>query len=93
MSLVKSAIEHIGLTPIAEKYGFNPSAVHKWKKQGRLPRTELMGLTHYAEALEELSRGKYKARDLVAETRLAWERRAAKGIRAGRRQAQASCSG
>lgn len=85
MSTVTSAIELIGLTPLAKRAGLYPSAVQKWRDQGRLPRTELMGLTHYAGYIEELSQGKYRAADLIAETRAAWQRRAAKGIRAGRR--------
>lgn len=84
MSLVTSAINHIGLKPIAEKYGFRLSAVHKWKDQGRLPRSDLAGLTTYAQGLEELSDGKFRATDLLAETRAAWQRRTAKAIQAKR---------
>lgn len=84
MSLVTSAIDHIGLKPIADRYGFRLSAVHKWKKQGRLPRTELAGLTQYAEGIEKLSAGKYSAADLLAETRAAWQRRTAKAVQAKR---------
>jgi hypothetical protein len=84
MSLVTSAIDHIGLRPIADRYGFRLSAVHKWKTQGRLPRTELAGLTDYAKALEELSEGKFRASDLIAETRVAWQRLTAKAVQAKR---------
>jgi hypothetical protein len=58
--------------------------VHKWKHQGRLPRTELAGLTDYARALEELSGGKFLAIDLIAETRVAWTRRTAKAVQVRR---------
>lgn len=74
MSLVASAIEHIGLKPIADRYGFELSAIHKWKKQGRLPKTDLAGLTDYAATIEQLSGGKYRAAQLLAETRQAWQR-------------------
>jgi|SRR6266478_5553779 len=84
MTLVTTAITHIGLRPIADRYGFRLSAVHKWKTQGRLPRTELAGLTDYAKALQELSDGKFLASDLIAETRLAWQRRTAKAVQAKR---------
>jgi len=76
MALVTDAIQQIGLRPIAEKHGFRVSAIHKWKKQGHLPRTELAGLTQYARSIEELSGGKWRASDLIAETRRAWMRKA-----------------
>lgn len=72
MALVTAAINHIGLRPIAERHRVRISAVHKWKKQGRLPRTELAGLTNYANTIEELSHGKFPARLLIEETRAAW---------------------
>ena len=76
MPLVTAAIEHIGLRPIAERFGYRISAIHKWKKQGRLPRTDLAGITHYASGIEELSGGKFSAHLLLEETRRAWiERR------------------
>jgi hypothetical protein len=67
-----SAIDHIGLTRLANRFGYRPSAVQKWRDQGRLPQSELAGLTQYAEAIEELSDGKYTAVQLIAETRLKW---------------------
>lgn len=91
MSFVKDAINHIGLKPIADRYGFKPSAVHKWKAQERLPRTELAGLTNYAQGIEELSEGRFRARDLIAETRVAWQRRTAKATAKRRAEARTDC--
>lgn len=89
MSLVASAIDHIGLKPIADRYEIRLSAVHKWKSQGRLPRTELAGLTTYAAGLEELSGGKYRAADLIAETRTTWQHRTSKANQTKRRRREA----
>lgn len=72
MSEVASAINHIGLTRLANRLGFRPSAVQKWRDAGRLPYTELSGLTNYAKTIEELSDGKYRADKLIAVTRAKW---------------------
>lgn len=69
---VTSAIEHIGLTPVARRFGYRPSAVQKWRDDGRLPKTDLAGLTNYAEVIEELCDGKYTAKELIDATRAAW---------------------
>jgi hypothetical protein len=88
MSLTATAIDHIGLKPLAERFGVRLSAVHKWKKQG-LPKSELAGLTAYAQAIEELSQGKYLAADLLEETRRQWRRRTAQVIKDKRLRAEA----
>lgn len=80
MSTVTSAIELIGLTPVARRTGLYPSAVQKWRDQGYLPQTELAGLTHYAKDIEELSDGKYTVSQLLADTRKAWEKRLSRAI-------------
>lgn len=72
-STVASAIAHIGLTKVGNRFGIWPSAVQKWRDQRRLPQTELSGLTEYAAGLEELSDGKYRAAEMLAETRKFWE--------------------
>lgn len=76
MNTVKSSIELIGTTAIARKFGYRPSAVQKWRDESRLPRSDLAGLTKYAEAIAELSRGTEKpvtVDALLADTRAAWE--------------------
>ena len=85
MSTVASAIDHIGLSRLAARFGFYPSAVQKWRDEKRLPQTELSGLTNYAKAIEELSEGQYKAKDLIAETRAAWKERITR-VRPGKRR-------
>lgn len=75
MSTVTSAISHIGLTPIANRYGIWPSGVQKWRDLGALPQTELSGLTDYASGIAELSEGKYTKDELLRDTRHYWERR------------------
>lgn len=71
---VSSAIDHIGLTKVGNRFGIRPSAAQKWRDNGRLPQSDLSGLTEYAIGLEELSGGKFTAEKLLAETRQAWER-------------------
>lgn len=73
---VTSAIEHIGLTPIAKKFGYRPSAIQKWRDDGRLPQSDLAGLTDYAKTIAELSGGRFTAKQLLVDTRVAWEERA-----------------
>lgn len=94
MSTVKSAIGLIGLSKIARRAGCYPSAVQKWRDEGRLPQSELAGLTQYAETISELSQdtdSPVTVDELIADTRAAWEarpsRRAAK-IRGRRIEAQ-----
>ncbi len=74
-SAVASAIDHIGLTKVGNRFGIRPSAVQKWRDNKRLPQTDLSGLTEYAAGIEELCAGKFKAEILLAETRAAWERK------------------
>lgn len=88
MTLTATAIDHIGLKPLADRFDVRLSAVHKWKKEG-LPKSELAGLTSYAKAIEELSGGKFKAADLMAETRKRWERRTAQVAKDKRLRAEA----
>lgn len=71
---VASAIDHIGLTKVGNRFGIRPSAAQKWRDNGRLPQSDLSGLTQYAAGIEELSEGKFSAAKLLAETREAWER-------------------
>lgn len=72
MSTVSSAIRHIGLTPLANRLGFRPSAIFKWQDSNRLPQSELAGTTNYAEVIEEMTEGKYTAEQLIAATREMW---------------------
>ena len=71
---VASAIDHIGLTKVGNRFGIRPSAVQKWRDNARLPQTDLSGLTEYAAGIEELSDGRFSAEKLLAETREAWKR-------------------
>lgn len=76
MSTVTSAIERIGLSPIAQRFDVWPSAVQKWRDRGRLPKSELAGLTNYAEVIAELSEATDKPvtkEQLLRDTRTAWE--------------------
>lgn len=75
MSTVTSAIEHIGLTPIAKRYGYRASAIQKWRDVGALPQTELSGLTDYAAGIAELSDGEVTKEELLRDTRAYWQNR------------------
>jgi len=81
VNTVKRSIELIGTTKIARRVKKRPSAVQKWRDQGRLPRTELAGLTSYAKEIAELSAETEKpvtADELLSDTRLGWERHIAR---------------
>jgi hypothetical protein len=69
---VTSAIKHIGLSALAKKLGYFPSAIQKWRDDGRLPQSELAGLTNYADVIAEMSDGRFSAEQLLAATRAAW---------------------
>lgn len=76
MSTVTSAIERIGLSLIARRFDCWPSAVQKWRDRGRLPKSELAGLTNYAEVIAELSEATDEPvtkEQLLRDTRTAWE--------------------
>lgn len=73
MGYVYSAIKHIGLTNLGERLNYWPSAIQKWRDADRLPRTELMGITNYAEVIEEMSGGEFKAKKLIEHTRKRWQ--------------------
>jgi len=93
MSTVTTAIELIGLSKLAREFDYYPSAVQKWRDDGRLPRTDLAGLTRYAHVIAELSQQTSRpvtVEQLLEDTRAAWKARPAgkpglrkaKGIRA-----------
>lgn len=69
---VTSAIKHIGLSPIARRLGYQPSAIQRWRDDGRLPKTDLAGLTTYAVTIEEMCDGKWTAEQLLGATRDSW---------------------
>lgn len=76
MSAVKNAIGLIGLSKVARRVGKGPSAVQKWRDLGRLPRTDLAGLTNYAAAIAELSEkteNPVTRKQLLDDTRAAWK--------------------
>lgn len=77
MGYVYSAIEHIGLTKLGDRLNYWPSAIQKWQKADRLPRTELMGITNYAEVIEEMTEGKFKAKKLKEHTLKQWQEKVA----------------
>lgn len=78
---VTSAIRHIGLSKLARRLRCQPSNIQRWRDAGRLPQTDLCGLTDYASVIEEMTEGKYKAVELLEATRQAWVERRAAGIR------------
>jgi len=66
-NFVQAAIRAAGsYRKAATACGVNISAVQRWEKQGRLPLTELIGFTGYANALQVASSGKVTAHQLKA---------------------------
>lgn len=80
-NLVASAINQIGLSKLGRRLQCQPSNIQRWRDAGRLPQTDLCGLTNYASVIEEMTQGKYKAAELLEATRQAWIERRAAGIR------------
>lgn len=75
---VSKAIKLIGTTKIGRRFNIRPSAAQKWGDQGCLPKSDLAGLTSYAEGIAELSRdtaSPVTVEQLLADTRRTWERR------------------
>lgn len=68
MNPVEVAVEAVGgqaaAAKICEK---SPVAIHKWVKNGCLPRTEYTKKTNYAEKLADASGGKFTAEWLLSE--------------------------
>jgi hypothetical protein len=76
VNTVTRSIELIGTTKVAQRVNLYPSAVQKWRDQGRLPITELAGLTQYAREISLLSieTGEpVTVERLLVDTRAAWE--------------------
>lgn len=68
MNPVAFAVNAVGGQVIAAKIcGKSAVAVHKWVKNGCLPRTEYTKKTQYAKKLAEASGGKFTADWLLAE--------------------------
>jgi hypothetical protein len=61
---VSKAIEHVGLTKVANACEVSPAAVHRWKTRNRLPRTEWTGETDYAVRIAALH-GDIEPNDLL----------------------------
>lgn len=77
---VTSAINHIGLSRLGRRLGCRPSNVQVWRDNGRLPQTDLAGLTSYAVTIEEMCDRKWTAEQLLEATRDAWVERRSLGI-------------
>jgi hypothetical protein len=73
-TIVTRAIDHIGLTKLANRFDVWASAVQKWRDKGFLPESDLSGRTEYAAGIEELSEGKFSAEELLEATREAWRK-------------------
>ncbi|HDM8436238.1 helix-turn-helix domain-containing protein [Yersinia enterocolitica] len=68
MNPVEFAVEAVGgQTAAAKICGKSPVAIHKWVKNGCLPRTEYTKKTNYAERLAGASSGKFTASWLLRE--------------------------
>lgn len=66
MESIRTPITDIGVVNVAKACGVSERAVYKWINNGFLPKTEFFGKTNYAEIIQSISNGKYKASDLLA---------------------------
>ncbi|MGG2139938.1 DNA-binding protein [Symbiopectobacterium sp. RP] len=65
MDNLNEPIKSVGIPHVAKACGVSSRAVYKWLNNGFLPKTEFFGKTKYAQAIENISDGKYKASDLL----------------------------
>lgn len=66
MNPVESAVNAVGgQTAAAKICGITPVAIHKWVKNGSLPRTEYTQKTNYSELLARHSNGSFTAEWLL----------------------------
>ncbi|HGJ5921848.1 MAG: DNA-binding protein [Candidatus Arsenophonus phytopathogenicus] len=65
MNNLYDPIKNIGISKVANACGVSDRAVYKWLKNGFLPKTEFFGKTNYAQTIQTISDGKYKAEDLL----------------------------
>lgn len=63
---LSTSIDQIGLGKLAAALQVSGQAVRKWEANGRLPRTEWTGETHYAETIERLMGGEVTKAQLLA---------------------------
>lgn len=66
MDDIRKPITDIGVAEVAKACGVSERAVYKWLANGFLPKTEFFGKTSYAETIQSISNGKFKAKDLLA---------------------------
>ena len=61
---ITEAIQIAGLIPVARACGKTYQAVRKWEARGRLPWSDYVGYTRYAEILSELVDGQITVEQL-----------------------------
>ena len=71
MNSLAHAIAMIGVQKLSKICSVTPQAILKWKKRGRLPRTEWTGETDYASRIEKITNGQIKREDLL---QLPWDK-------------------
>lgn len=65
MQTLDEPIKGIGIPEVAKACGVSERAVYKWLKNGFLPKTEFFGKTKYAQQIESISGGKYRASEIL----------------------------
>lgn len=75
-NIVEKVINRHGAPKIASVCGVSAAAVYRWRRNDRLPRTDITGETRYAEAIEGIESVSGLADALRAHTR---ERLAGRG--------------
>ncbi|MFC0178974.1 DNA-binding protein [Thorsellia kenyensis] len=69
MYSIKDAILEVGIHNVANACGVTTRAVYKWISNNYLPKTEFFGGTNYAQKIESLSNGKFKAENLLEQSK------------------------
>lgn len=64
-NLITKAVGIVGIHNLAKRCNVTYQAILKWKKAGRLPRTEWTGETAYSRVIEEMTEGEVTAAELL----------------------------
>lgn len=77
LQYIKQTYGHGAQMMIARACGVSAMTSGRWFARGHLPRTDLLGLTHYAEAIERATEGLVTKADLHADIQASFQCKAA----------------
>jgi len=72
MNPLERAIDIAGWEALVKGLGRTRQAILKWKRAGRLPRTEFSNETNYAEEINRITDGAVSSEELLDWSRRGW---------------------